>query len=55
MAQAVKCLGVHGRAALVGLIAESLSLLPYLELINKEAEIVVGASDHVASELPLLI
>jgi propanol-preferring alcohol dehydrogenase len=54
MAQAVKCLGVHGRAALVGLTAESLSLLPYLELINKEAEI-VGASDHVASELPLLI
>lgn len=54
MAQAVKCLGVRGRAALVGLTAESLSVLPYTDLINKEAEI-VGVSDHLAAELPQLI
>jgi threonine dehydrogenase-like Zn-dependent dehydrogenase len=53
MAQAVKCLGLRGRAALVGLTAESLSVLPYTELINKEAEI-IGVSDHLAAELPLL-
>jgi D-arabinose 1-dehydrogenase-like Zn-dependent alcohol dehydrogenase len=54
MAEAVKCLGVLGRAAIVGLTAERLSLLPYTELINKEAEI-VGVSDHLAAELPALI
>jgi propanol-preferring alcohol dehydrogenase len=43
-----------GRAALVGLTAESMSLSPYLELINKEVE-VIGVSDHLASELPTLI
>src|SRR2546429_966892 len=35
MGQAVRCLGVLGRAALVGLTAESLSVLPYTEVINK--------------------
>ncbi len=54
MAQAVRCLGVHGRAALVGLTAESMSIAPYPELINKEAEI-IGVSDHLASELPSLM
>jgi propanol-preferring alcohol dehydrogenase len=54
MAQAVACLGVRGRAALVGLTAARLSLLPYTGIINKEAEI-IGVSDHLASELPLLI
>src|SRR5438876_5316088 len=54
MGQAVRCLGVFGRAALVGLTAESLSILPYTELINKEVE-VIGVSDHLATELPLLM
>ena len=54
MGQAVRCLGVFGRAALVGLTAESVSLLPYAEIINKEAEI-IGVSDHLATELPLLM
>src|SRR6266446_2243675 len=54
MRQAVLCLGALGRAALVGLTAESMSIHPYTELINKEAEI-IGVSDHLASELPLLI
>jgi propanol-preferring alcohol dehydrogenase len=54
MGQAVRCLGVLGRAALVGLTAESMSVSPYPELINKEAEI-VGVSDHLAAELPSLM
>jgi D-arabinose 1-dehydrogenase-like Zn-dependent alcohol dehydrogenase len=54
MQQAVQCLGVLGRAALVGLTAEAMSIFPYPELINKEVEI-IGVSDHLASELPALI
>jgi D-arabinose 1-dehydrogenase-like Zn-dependent alcohol dehydrogenase len=54
MRQAVLCLGRLGRAALVGLTAETMSIHPYTELINKEVEI-IGVSDHLASELPTLI
>ena len=54
MGQAVGCLGVFGRAALVGLTAETMSVLSYPEVIEKEAEI-IGVSDHLATELPLLI
>jgi 2-desacetyl-2-hydroxyethyl bacteriochlorophyllide A dehydrogenase len=54
MGQAVRCLGVHGRTALVALTAESLSIHPYTELINQEVE-VIGVSDHLAAELPLLM
>jgi len=54
MEQAVRCLGIFGRAALVGLTAESMSVLPYTEIINKEAEI-IGVSDHLAAELPALM
>src|SRR5207248_3598420 len=54
MRQTVLCLAPLGRAALVGLTAESMSIHPYTELINKEVEI-IGVSDHLASELPALI
>jgi len=54
MRQAVLCLCPLGRAALVGLTAESMSIFPYAELINKEVEI-IGVSDHLATELPTLI
>jgi threonine dehydrogenase-like Zn-dependent dehydrogenase len=54
MRQAVQCLGALGRAALVGLSAESMSILPYMELINKEAEI-IGVPDHLATEIRTLI
>jgi len=54
MRQAVLCLGALGRAALVGITAESISIYPYTELINKEVEI-IGVSDHLATELPALI
>jgi propanol-preferring alcohol dehydrogenase len=54
MRQAVRCLGPLGRAGLVGLTVESMSIFPYAELINKEAEI-IGVSDHLATELPAVI
>jgi threonine dehydrogenase-like Zn-dependent dehydrogenase len=54
MRQAVQCLSALGRAALVGLTAESISIFPYTELINREVE-VIGVSDHLAAELPTLI
>jgi propanol-preferring alcohol dehydrogenase len=54
MRQAVRCLAPLGRAALAGLTNETMSILPYQELINREAEI-IGVSDHLASELPALI
>jgi len=54
MRQAVLCLRPLGRAALVGLTAESMSIHPYTELINKEVE-VIGVSDHLEAELPTLI
>ena len=54
MQQPVQCLGVLGRAAIVGLTKSSMSIFPYPELINKEAEI-IGVSDHLASELPALL
>jgi len=54
MVQAVQSLTIQGRVAMVALSKESLSLRPYPELINKEAEI-IGVSDHLASELPGLL
>jgi D-arabinose 1-dehydrogenase-like Zn-dependent alcohol dehydrogenase len=54
MRQAVLCLAPLGRAALVGLTIESMSIFPYPEMINREAEI-IGVSDHLATELPTLI
>lgn len=54
MAQAVGSLAIKGRAALVGITEQSFPVAPYRELINKEAEI-IGVSDHLAQELPLLL
>jgi len=54
MRQCVLCLAPLGRAALVGLTTESMSIFPYTELINREMEI-IGVSDHLATELPALI
>ncbi|HJT45051.1 MAG TPA: zinc-binding dehydrogenase [Chthoniobacterales bacterium] len=54
MRQAALCLGPLGRAALVGLTKDSISIFPYSELINKEVEI-IGVSDHLGSEIPALI
>ena len=54
MQQAVKCLGIMGRAMLVGITEKNFEVAPYADVLNKEAEI-IGVSDHLASELPLLI
>jgi propanol-preferring alcohol dehydrogenase len=54
MRQAVQSLAILGRAALVGLTRETFEVAPYFELLNKEVEI-IGVSDHLASEIPLLL
>ncbi len=54
MQQAVQSLAILGRAALVGLTRETFEVAPYAEILNKEAE-VIGVSDHLASEIPLLL
>jgi len=54
MQQAVRVLAIQGRAALAGITEKKLELAPYDEIINKEAEI-IGVSDHLARELPLLM
>jgi propanol-preferring alcohol dehydrogenase len=54
MRQSVQCLAIKGRAALVGITDKTFEIAPYAEILNKEAEI-IGVSDHLASELPLLI
>ncbi len=53
MDQSVRCLATLGRAALVGLTKKTFPVAPYANVINKEAEI-IGVSDHLASEIPLL-
>jgi threonine dehydrogenase-like Zn-dependent dehydrogenase len=54
MRQAVLCLAIQGRAALAGITNKRFEIAPYHELLNKEAEI-IGVSDHLSEELPLLI
>lgn len=52
--QAVEVLAIQGRAALAGLTDQRISVSPYRDILNKEAEI-IGVSDHLASELPELM
>jgi 2-desacetyl-2-hydroxyethyl bacteriochlorophyllide A dehydrogenase len=52
--QAVLSVATLGRAVMVGLTDKSIEINPYTELLGKEAEI-VGSSDHLLSELPLLL
>jgi len=54
MQQAIECVGIFGRIALVGLNEKTIEIDPYRELLLKEAEI-IGVSDHLASEIPTLI
>jgi 2-desacetyl-2-hydroxyethyl bacteriochlorophyllide A dehydrogenase len=54
MQQAVRSLRIKGRAALTGITEKAFEVAPYDEILNKEAE-VIGVSDHLAEELPLLI
>jgi propanol-preferring alcohol dehydrogenase len=50
---AIASLAPFGRAVLVGLGDQPVPIYPYGEIINREAEI-IGCSDHLASEIPLL-
>jgi propanol-preferring alcohol dehydrogenase len=52
--QAVQSLAIKGRAALAGITDKTFEIAPYQEVLNKEAEI-IGVSDHLAAELPLLL
>jgi threonine dehydrogenase-like Zn-dependent dehydrogenase len=54
MEQAVRSLAIKGRAALAGITEKTFQVAPYDELVNREAEI-IGVSDHLASDIPLLI
>jgi propanol-preferring alcohol dehydrogenase len=52
--QAVRSLGVQGRAAMVGLASEATPVNMYRDLIGKEREI-VGVSDHLPGEIDELL
>jgi propanol-preferring alcohol dehydrogenase len=54
MQQAVQSLAVFGRAVIVGITDRTLEIAPYADLLMKEAQ-VLGAADHLAQELPLLL
>ncbi len=50
---AIASLAPLGRVVTVGLGDQPVSIYPYQEIIGREAEI-IGCSDHLASEIPLL-
>ena len=54
MHQAVQCLAPLGRAVLVGITSEPLTLDTYREVLGGEAQ-VIGSNDHLLSELPTVI
>jgi 2-desacetyl-2-hydroxyethyl bacteriochlorophyllide A dehydrogenase len=54
MEQAIDSVGNLGRAVMVGLNQESISINTYMQVLGKEAEI-IGSNDHLLQELPLLV
>ncbi|MCX7706845.1 MAG: zinc-binding dehydrogenase [Anaerolineae bacterium] len=54
MRQAVQVLGVQGRAVLAGIADRPFEVDSYRELLGNEGEI-IGCSDHLLQEFPLLI
>lgn len=52
--QSVESLAIFGRAVVAGLGDEPSEIAAYSELICKEAEL-IGSSDHLAQEMPMLI
>jgi propanol-preferring alcohol dehydrogenase len=54
MRQAIQSLAFLGRAVLVGIADRLLEVDSYRELVGREAE-VIGCSDHLLQEFPLLI
>jgi 2-desacetyl-2-hydroxyethyl bacteriochlorophyllide A dehydrogenase len=54
MRQALRSLGVMGRAVMVGIGDRPLEIDTYHELLGPEAEL-IGSNDHLLQELPLLV
>jgi len=54
MSQAVQCLSIFGRAVIVGITDKPFWINSYRDLVGKEAQ-VIGSSDHLLEELPMLI
>jgi D-arabinose 1-dehydrogenase-like Zn-dependent alcohol dehydrogenase len=54
MQQAIRCLAPMGRAVIVGIGSEPVSIDTYRELLGGEAE-VIGSNDHLLQELPQLL
>jgi D-arabinose 1-dehydrogenase-like Zn-dependent alcohol dehydrogenase len=54
MHQAVRCLGMMGRAVIAGISDQPLEIDTYRELLGNEVEI-IGSNDHLLQELPLLV
>lgn len=54
MEQAIDCLDNLGRAVMVGLNQQPISINTYTQVLGKEAEI-IGSNDHLLSELTLLV
>lgn len=52
--QAIKALAIFGRIVVVGLSNQLVEIDSYNEVINREVKL-IGCSDHLAQELPLLI
>jgi 2-desacetyl-2-hydroxyethyl bacteriochlorophyllide A dehydrogenase len=52
--QAIESLGVMGRAVIVGLTDQPISIDTYNQVLGKEAEI-IGSNDHLLQELPILV
>jgi propanol-preferring alcohol dehydrogenase len=54
MRQAVQCLAPLGRAVIVGIGGEPLTLDTYREILGGEAQL-IGSNDHLLAELPTVI
>ena len=54
MKQALRSVGIMGRAVMVGISDRPFEVDTYRELLGKEAEL-IGVNDHLLQELPLLI
>jgi propanol-preferring alcohol dehydrogenase len=52
--QAIDAVGIFGRVVLVGLSDRTLSIHPYRDFVLREAQL-IGSSDHLAQEIPLLL
>ena len=54
MEQAIDSVGNLGRAVMVGLNQQPISINTYMQVLGKEAEI-IGSNDHLLQELPVLV